>query len=443
MNVYSFFFYVLIKNMFSHKTQLDELDDPNAEAYNYRAANTTPFRAVALADSPDEFGAGGQLGLDRAWWANTMSGARHSIGGHTVCSTLDMPLTTIASMQSQTDQYNETCGTAFSFQRSDHARKRFLGGGMEVVTGMRPLPSMNTETLIPGSINQQFELDMKSHQDYALAIFKSSASTETPASTWGTMGQLGANAAAIDAAAPSKFLHTNQLAAKLAELNTLTAGGNTALLACDLVFFGIREIKLVVATVADKANKALPSAMLIEWEDHDIQKTGIATGIDSINAQLDIQHGHKISVFSRIPTLQTNNIRYKSVASARQEEARTTECAVMIGGDQYPSPAYQLANYVSKDSLRAFMTYCATNHGIDSLSEGGDASFIEWTVNPLFTQQVSIPSEAGKQKLNATLRMKYGDTTYAKQAVLVSTYIKGALLTLDSGQLSQVKLSTI
>ena len=195
--------------------------------------------------------------------------------------------------------------------------------------------------------------------------------------------------------------------------------------------------------MSDKVNKALPNSMLLEWEDHDIQKTGIATGIDSINAQLDIQHGHKITVFSRIPALQSNNIRDKSVASARQQEARTTECAVMIGGDQYPSPAYQLGNYVSKDSLRAFMTYCTTNHGIDSLSEGGDASFLEWTVNPLFTQQTSIPSEAGKQKLNATLRMKYGDTTYAKQAVLISSYIKGALLSLDSGQLSQVKLSTI
>ena len=87
--------------------------------------------------------------------------------------------------------------------------------------------------------------------------------------------------------------------------------------------------------------------------------------------------------------------------------------------------------------------YNAANHGIDQLSDGVDSSFLRWTVNPVFSQQIAIPSEPGKQKLNATLRMQYADNAYAKQAVLVSTYIKGAVLSLDGGQLSNVKLSTI
>ena len=108
----------------SFKTEMDELYDPNSEAYNYsftevrprapsqnahetaialefpvqvsggkyidlqksyfqldievevikkKAASTTPFDTVALKDGDEEFG-GGQCGLDRAWWANTMSG---------------------------------------------------------------------------------------------------------------------------------------------------------------------------------------------------------------------------------------------------------------------------------------------------------------------------------------------------------------------------------
>ena len=115
--------------------------------------------------------------------------------------------------------------------------------------------------------------------------------------------------------------------------------------------------------------------------------------------------------------------------------------SILIGGDQYPSPALQLSNHINKDSIRAYMMYNAANHGVDQLSDGGDSSFLRWTVSPVFTQQIAIPSEPpGKQKLNATLRMQYATTTYPKQAVLVSTYIKGELLTLDGGQLPNVKL---
>ena len=120
---------------------------------------------------------------------------------------------------------------------------------------------MQCNTLIPGSINQQFELDMKSHTDYARAIFKTSPQIETPNSTYAPAVDLGPNPTTQDVNAVSKFVHINQKHAKLDELNA-GAGGNTLASTCDIILFGIREIKLVLCTVADKANASLPKSML-------------------------------------------------------------------------------------------------------------------------------------------------------------------------------------
>ena len=47
--------------------------------------------------------------------------------------------------------------------------------------------------------------------------------------------------------------------------------------AADRVFFSINDVTLVLATVSDKANRALPPSMLLEWEDQDINRVSVAS----------------------------------------------------------------------------------------------------------------------------------------------------------------------
>ena len=114
----------------------------------------------------------GQVGLDRAWWANTLSAVRHKINGNTICSSNDVVHSTITAMQSHTSDYNENQGSAFSYQVDDAQRRSATRHGKTFTTAMRPLNSMTCPTLIPGSISQQIELDFKAFDNYKQAIFK-------------------------------------------------------------------------------------------------------------------------------------------------------------------------------------------------------------------------------------------------------------------------------
>lgn len=469
--------------MFGHKTSMDEIWQPNAESYdaafvqvkprsnstdNHKSAVSLEFPVsvsggkyidlsrsyfefdlsvgivkkstanqtdalvfAPIADSPTEFGNDSQVGLDRAWWANTLSGVRHRINGHTICSSNDVVLTEIASMQTHSSDYNEKQGSSFSYQLDDLQRKKVLTGGTSYRTGMRPLQSMNIDTLIPASVGQTFELDFKSFEEYNQAIFKIT----------GTPSQLQTNGVVTTTQTDAAFRHHSELADYLAAANVVTSSGSGVRTgtAADRVFFSINDVTLVLATVSDKANRALPSSMLLEWEDQDINR--ISVGSTSINSQLDIQHGHKVSIFTRLDTSK-NNVLINSVSAGQQNTMKTTEASILIGGTQYPSPALRLFNYIDEDSFRAYLLYNDANHGYAQSTQGGEKSFTEWALKPVFSQKISIPAEVGRQKLGATLRMQYGDVKN-RTCTVASTYIKACLLNFSGGEVRAVTLSTV
>ena len=246
--------------MFTHKASMDEMYSPNAESYdeafvqveprsnstdNHKSAVSLEFPVsvsggkyidlsrsyfefglsvwmvkksadgqtdtlvyAPIADSPSEFGTDSQVGLDRAWWCNTLSGVRHRINGHTICSSNVVVLTEIASMQTHSSDYNDKQGSSFSYPIDDLQRKKVLTGGTSYRTGMRPLQSMNIDTLIPAT----FELDFKSFEEYNQAIFKIT----------GTPTQLQTAGVVTPTQADGAFRHHSELASYLAAANVVT-----------------------------------------------------------------------------------------------------------------------------------------------------------------------------------------------------------------------------
>ena len=240
---------------------------------------TNVFSNAAVSASGDDVAVAagdGACGLDRAWWANWLSAVRHKVNGNTICSSNDVVLSTIAAMQSHTSDYNENQGSAFCYQTNDVARQDAAISNFQYRTAMRPLNSMNCKTLVPGSVSQQIELDFKQFSLYKENIFKIT----------GNANQLKTSALYDSDKVKAAFGH-------ISEQDDVPTGG----LAHDKVFFAIRDIRLMVCTVADKMNRAIPQSILLEWEYHDIKR--VTTENSAINSQVDIQHGHKVSIFSQ------------------------------------------------------------------------------------------------------------------------------------------------
>ena len=491
--------------MFNHKTSLDELHQPNVESYNESFVEVRPrsvssdkfhssvnlqfpiqiaggkyvnlsrsyfefelelgilpkgdvgagklvgigsrgndFSAVGVDGEDAEGAAGeegyvpavegveagdGQVGLDRAWWANTLSAVRHKINGNTICSSNDVVHSTITAMQSHTSDYNENQGSAFSYQVSDSHRRRATAYGTTFTTAMRRLNSMTCTTLIPGSISQQIELDFKQFDNYKQAIFRI------------VNGDEGANQLADDEN-PDHY-DGAKLKAAFAHMGE---GFSATAHDTDIVYFAITDIKLMVCTVADKMNRAIPQSMLLEWEDYDVQR--VDTHSSSINSQLDIQHGHRVTMYTRAKR-DENNALVSSVSPADHREANTTEASVLIGGVQYPTPAFRLNDYFDRDALRAYLLYYDTNSQFSQRTRNGEIPFDVWAEKPILSQKIAIPSEPGKQKLSTTLRVQYntvGDDPVEppqRTCALVSSYVKAALLSFTGGELRSVRLSTV
>ena len=480
--------------MFNHKTSLDELHQPNVESYNLSFVEVRP-RSVSndkfltsvnlqfpiqiaggkyvdlsrsyfefeldvgvlpkgqvgdaeikpLGGLPREFSSGpvamalsaegavttppsagfeASCGLDRAWWANCLSAVRHKVNGNTICSSNDVVSSTIAAMQSHTSDYNENQGSAFCYQIDDRARRNATSQDRKFRTAMRPLQSMNCRALIPGSVSQQIELDFKQFALYKQAIFKIN----------GVPDQL------LNA---DNDFDSTKMEAAFGHIDSVPKTGDTPL-TTDKVFFGITDIKLMVCTVADKMNRAIPQSMLLEWEDHDVHRVNAHT--DQINAQIDIQHGHRASIFTRLPS-EANDAAVNCVAPGRQAVVAMREASVLIGGVQYPTPAYRLVGRTDADALRAYLLYYDANSAFSQQTPGGEKSFLEWSQTPLLSQKLAIASEPGKQKLSTTLRIQYenseGNSNLSRDCTLASSYIKAALLSFTDGELRSVRLSTV
>ena len=477
--------------MFNHKTSLDEIYQPSVESYNESFVEVRPrsvsndkflssvnlqfpiqiaggkyvdlsrsyfefeldvgilpegqvgdVNIVPLGSEPREFSTGpvaleihgngtvvtepsdgydGACGLDRAWWANCLSAVRHKVNGNTICSSNDVVSTTIAAMQSHTSDYNENQGSAFCYQTDDGARRAATSRDRKFRTAMRPLSSMNCKTLIPGSVSQQIELDFKQFALYKEAIFKITGSPDQ------LQDSDGAFTPSLVTAAFGHISETKDTA-----------------LTTDKVFFGITDIKLMVCTVADKMNRAIPQTMLLEWEDHDVHRVGTQT--DAINSQIDIQHGHRVTIFTRLPA-DDNSAIVTCAAPGVQEDVAMREASVLIGGVQYPTPAYRLVGRTDADALRAYLLYYDANSAFSQQTQSGEKSFIEWTETPILSQKLAIASEPGKQKLSTTLRVQYenavGESDLSRDCTLVSSYVKAALLSFTGGELRSVRLSTV
>ena len=144
-----------------------------------------------------------------------------------------------------------------------------------------------------------------------------------------------------------------------------------------------------------------------------------------------------------------NNALVSSVSPADQRQAKTTEASVLIGGVQYPTPAFRLNDYSDRDALRAYLLYYDANSQFSQRTRNGEIPFDVWVEKPILSQKIAIPSEPGKQKLSTTLRVQYnleGDDPEAppqRTCALVSSYVKAALLSFTGGELRSVRLSTV
>ena len=84
---------------------------------------------------------------------------------------------------------------------------------------------------------------------------------------------------------------------------------------------------------------------------------------------------------------------------------------MLIGGVQYPTPAYRLEGRTDADALRAYLLYYDANSAFSQQTRSGEKPFIEWTETPLISQKLAIASEPGKQKLSTTLWVQYKNAT--------------------------------
>ena len=137
------------------------------------------------------------------------------------------------------------------------------------------------------------------------------------------------------------------------------------------------------------------------------------------------------------------------MSPADRNYSKTTEASVLIGGVQYPTPAFRLNDYSDRDALRAYLLYYDANSQFSQRTRNGEIPFDIWAVTPILYQKIAIPSVPGKQKLSTTLRVQYNtdddnsDAPPTRTCALVSSYVKAALLSFTGGELRSVKLSTV